>query len=144
MEEIQKANAAARTKTIALMSVVCVIGLGLIAAVETYQSKLTNWIEANAMIISQNPSVVIATLIVLFAPLYVAGYYVFSLGSRIARAKRFPPPGQAVVRDTIIATGVQAVMRGRILQMLSVAMALTITIVIFLAWNVLNEIASTN
>lgn len=81
---------------------------------------------------------------VLFAPLYLAAYYLFSLGGRIAHAERFRPTGQAVVRDTKIISGDAAVIRGWILHMLSVAMAVSVSVVIFLMWYVLNEIASTS
>jgi hypothetical protein len=40
------------------------------------------------------------------------------------KARRFPPPGEPVVRDTPIRRGEAAVLSGRILQNLAVALAL--------------------
>lgn len=142
MGEVQKADAVARRKAIVLLLVVAVLGMGLISIMEMNQSKLNDWIETNATTITLNPSAVIAALIVLFAPIYLAARYLFSLGSRIVHAERFPPPGEAVVRDTKIITGDAAIFRGRILQILSVTMAVLISVIMFMVWHLLNQITT--
>jgi hypothetical protein len=45
-------------------------------------------------------------------------------GQSAMKARRFPPPGEPVVRDTPIRQGEEAVLSGRILQNLAVALAL--------------------
>jgi Flp pilus assembly pilin Flp len=43
----------------------------------------------------------------------------FRYGSRVAAARRFPLPGERVVRDTRVRNGAAAVSYARILQLLS-------------------------
>ena len=65
---------------------------------------------------------VVAASLMLFAlPTVLFARSMWTVGHAAAQAKRFPPPGKAVVRDTQVLTGAPAVRRARLMQWLSVA-----------------------
>lgn len=144
MGEIQKADTNAQRRAVVWVLIGAAIGVGSIAFFEMYRADLISWVETNATTILLNPGIVVSFLLVLFVPLYFAVYVLFSLGSRIAHAERYPTPGLAVVRDTKIVTGEAAVLRGRIFQILSVILAAMPVIMIFTVWYVLNAIVPTS
>jgi hypothetical protein len=142
MEEVQKADPAARKKAVLLLLIFAVLGAGSFYIVEATKYDLADWVETNATAILNDLKIIAVALVVLFTPVYLALYHFFSLGSRIARTQRFPPPGLAVIRDTKIITGDTAILRGRILQILSVTIALMTIVTIFMALRALNGIAT--
>ena len=77
-------------------------------------------------------------------PVIFVSIYLYSFGNRIVRAKRFPLPGQKVVRNTRIRQGEAAITHARRLQTLSVALVLTCAAIpIFLAGIVRSLTAAT-
>jgi hypothetical protein len=72
---------------------------------------------------------------VFMLPLAGAALHLWSLGARVVRAARFPPPGLAVVRDTPVLTGEKAVVRGRLLRGLALVIGGSVAAVpLALAW----------
>jgi hypothetical protein len=68
--------------------------------------------------------------------LIAAGIYLFQLGRRSVRARRFPPPGVAVVRDTRVLEGHEGRRRGRLLQVLAGMLIAAALLVPFALWRV--------
>jgi len=116
--EIQRADPEARLRALRWFVPVAVIGL-LLATALTYMGSSGDLdIALNAVYLMLGLLIVIAAL--MMWPLY----RLWSIGRDARASRRFPPAGLAVIRDTRVRHGDAAVMRGRMLQVLSVAMGL--------------------
>lgn len=62
------------------------------------------------------------------------GAYVWQLGKKIRHARRFPPPGTGVIRDTVVLTGEQARQRGRIAQFLGATLVVLSFALVLTMW----------
>lgn len=115
--EIQKADPAARARL--LRTLVPVAGAGLLLA-----GVLTLFAERLS---AQAPLALVIGLIGLLLLIGIAMLRplrtLWLTGQTAIEARRFPPPGEPVVRDTPIRRGRDAVLSGRILQTLAVALA---------------------
>ena len=67
---------------------------------------------------------VAAAFLGLMLPVYVAAIFLWRHGTVIVASRRFPPPGQPVVRDTVIVAGRMAMYRGRTIQALALVLLL--------------------
>ena len=141
MNDIQKADTKARTRAVIITFAVIVIGLCLMILFERNQDRLVDWFVANMAIIYDNTGVVAAAVSAFFAPFYVVAGYLFLIGHRVTDSRRYPPPGQHVIRDTKIMEGHAAVTRGRLFQALSIMLALAVTVAIALFVYLVHEIA---
>lgn len=108
---------------------------------ERNQARLADWFVANIATIADSTGVIAAVVSAFFAPLYVFAGYLFLTGHRVIDARRYPPPGQRVIRDTKIMEGHAAVTRGRLLQALSVILTVAVTATIVLFVYLVHEIA---
>ena len=120
---IQRADTEARSKAIRL-AVIGIAGAALLAALLTaLEHDITAWIERHVVDLVDTPGTLTLLLGIVMLPLLAMSVYVFREGSRIVRARRFPPPGQQVIKDTPIIEGNQAVRRGRAIQLIALLMA---------------------
>ena len=141
MNEVQKADPKARTSALIITIAVIVIGMCALALFERYQAPLADWFVANMATISDHTGVVAAVVTAFFAPVYLVAGYLFLIGQRVIDSRRSPPPGHSVIRDTKIMEGHAAVTRGRLLQALSIALAIAVTVAIVLFVTLVDEIA---
>jgi hypothetical protein len=124
MPDIQKADPVARHTALLIISVAALIGVAGVLLLEHYRPKLEQLLEDNAHVLLAHPEMVAAALLGLMLPVYVAAIYLWRHGTVIVASERFPPPGQPVVRDTVIVSGRMAVYRGRIIQALALVLLL--------------------
>ena len=75
-------------------------------------------------------------------PVIFVSIYLYSFGNRIVRAKRFPLPGQKVVRNTRIRQGEAAITHARRLQTLSVALILTCAAIPFILAGIVRSLSA--
>ncbi len=122
MKLIQQADPKARQKAIWVICVATVLGLAAILAFEYVRDDFQSWLEQHFEFLLEHPLVVLVVSLVLVSPVLAAGTYLYWVGKRTVRAQRFPPPGYAVVRDTLVLEGGQAMQRGRVLQLLSLVL----------------------
>ena len=111
-----------------------VIGTAAIGAYTYYEMEIYSWLENNIDWLANNPRTVFLFGLVLVTPLLILSGYLFIYGRRTAKTGRMPPPNYAVVRDTRVTTGTQAVLRGRIVQVLSVFLLLASAAIPILFW----------
>ena len=114
MVEVQKADRKTRRTASAIVLVGAVVGAALIVTGDQLQPTFRAWVQ-------QDPDlrvrVVILGLVLLTAgPPIGMSVFLWSVGRRIARAGRYPPPGFGVWRDTPVVTGDAAISRGRMYQ----------------------------
>jgi hypothetical protein len=137
--EVHKADPGARRNAMILLLLVAVLGAMSIVLIESNKAVIFQWIELN---LAPNLMALNAVFIVLLMPLLFGAYYLFTIGGRGVRAQRFPPLDQPVFRDTRIILGEAATRRGRVLQFLSIVIAVIVfcTIVVVrrlkIMWNI--------
>ena len=120
MSRIQQADPGARRKVIRTLILSGLIGTCAIAAFGLYERALQSWLVRNIDSLAQQASAVFIGALVFASPLLFSAVYYFSLGRRVMRSQRFPPPGYAVYRDTPVLEGRSAIRRGLVMQILSV------------------------
>ena len=140
MNKIQQADPKARTRALIITFAIIVIGMCAMALFESNQARLADWFVANMATIADKSGVVAAVVSAFFAPFYVVAGYLFLIGQRVIDNRRYPPPGQSVIRDTQIREGHAAVTRGRLLQSLSIALAVAVTVAIVFFVYLVDEI----
>ncbi len=139
MAQIQKADPIARKKALGVVLVGTAIGTAAIGLYTYYEMEIYSWLENNIDWLADNPSTVFLLGLVLVTPLLILSGYLFVYGRRTAKTGRMPPPNSAVARDTRVTTGTQAVLRGRILQVLSVFLLLASAAIPILFWYILSR-----
>ena len=140
--EIQSADPAARHRAIILVGATAAIGTALIYAATSRQAQLIAWLEQHLDVALRFPAIGLAVGFALTAPLLGAAAYLFLHGRRVVVSRRWPPPGQSVVRDTPVTHGMMAVYRGRVLQILASAMALVGSAIPLLLWQLLRTLGA--
>ena len=141
MNEIQSADPVARRKAVLLTIAVAFSGLITIRGLTLYKSQLLQWLERNIDLLMQTPWMAVAAGFVLVLPLIFAAGYLFSFGRRVCEARRFPPPGYSVIRDTPVREGRSATNHGRIVQVLAVLLALSALTIPLMIWRVFTTLA---
>lgn len=113
---VQKADPAARARLLRVLLPVGTLGLLLATVLTVFGDRLVHGapVAWGFFLLAGLLGLGIAMLWPL-RRLWLSGHAAVAAG-------RFPPPGQAVVRDVVIRSGEAAVLRGRLLQALAVAM----------------------
>lgn len=126
MQEMRKADPAARRTAVLTVVLGAVVGGSLILVRNRYAGWLRDWIGSEP---SEAPRrlrlVFLLAATLLSAPLLVFAVHLWSIGARVLRAQEFPPPGYRVIRDTPVIGGRSAVLRGRAFLILAIALGVT-------------------
>lgn len=141
MEQMQKADPAARKRVTLIILAGTAIGAGVIGAHGHYETEISAWLENNIAWLADNPHIVLLSGWVLTAPLLVLSGYLFLYGRRAAKARQMPPPGYAVVRDTVLKTGRQAALHGRFVQLLSIFLFCSGAAIPIIFWYLFDRLA---
>lgn len=132
MAEVQQADPRARRLAVSLIVVGTLAGAGLITVAGSARPVLEAWVAASPE--SRLRVVMWLVMLSTVAPVILMAVYLWRLGSRITRARRFPPPGLRVVRQTVVLTGDAASRRGRLLQILAGGLAAAGALLGFTLW----------
>lgn len=120
MPDIQKADLKTRRHAIAIVAAAALIGGVVVYLLEKNRPQLAAWFEERVEFWLAHPEVIAFGCFVLMLPVIGIAIYLWRFGAAVVAAKRFPPPGIAVVRDTVILVGAKATYRGRMMQILAV------------------------
>lgn len=118
---VQKADARARRHALLWLTAIALAGTASIVFTERWLSAVAGAIDVP----SARASVATAlwwTLILASACPIGLGAYAWRLSTQVRVARRFPPPGQAVIRDTTILEGPAAVQRANALRAVGAAL----------------------
>ncbi len=117
MTEIQRADPGRRRGVLLTATVCIVVGAILGAAFLQYQQEFSAWLADTPPKSAERFALVLGAIALLTSlPLLGMALYFWMLGSRVVRARRYPPPGTPVVRDTPVLLERGAILRGRLLQ----------------------------
>ncbi len=101
---------------------------------------LFEWFQSDPKELKQRLALLLYLQMSFAIPLLLFAIYLWSLGSRIVRAREFPPPGIPVVRDTPIKSGSAAVRRGRLYQVLAVSLATASVLWCLVIWRLTEQL----
>lgn len=138
MSEIQPADPASRRKLVLGAS------LSLLAMLlcQSVVQWFTEWLAEDPERVREYFAYIVGAIAFVFSPLFVFGYYAWQIGMKVIRAKRFPPPGMKVIKDTVVVKGRQAVSRGRALQVCGVILWVTAIAFPMACWQILGKVLS--
>lgn len=123
MNEVRKADPAARRQAILAIVLGTAVGGLLIAGFEHFREPFREWLMSEPAETARRAKLAIyASAVVLCVPVIVFAIYLWRLGAKVLRAQQFPPPGFRVIRDTPVVGGQDAVTRGHVLQVLAVCL----------------------
>lgn len=118
MVQIQKADPKARRKAILSLLGGAAAGVGLFFLLEYSVGNVNRWIEANAVFLVEHHYLSFLIMLLLVSPVLWLSIYLICFAGKIVKAQRFPPPDTPVIRDVRVLEGRQAVVRGRLIQVL--------------------------
>jgi hypothetical protein len=121
--EVQKADPKARRLALVFMLIGMIIGALLILTVEPHQGTIRDRILSEPA--GASDRIRLAFLVsgaLLSTPLLLFAAYCWTLGAKVHRAQRFPPPHVRLIRDTPVAYGEEAEFHARVLQTLAVGL----------------------
>lgn len=143
MGSTQKADPKAKRKVLWILGAAAAAGVIAIVSFEFLQAHLLTWLESNIDFLTENSFLVFLFALLMVSPVLAAGFYLYALGHRAARAQRFPPPGCAVVIDTPVIDGPAGLRRGRIIQTLSLLLLFVAGSIPVLLWYLFRLLVST-
>lgn len=142
MPTIQQADPAARRRAVRALVVVAVLGTLMILLFEHLFSE--SWTDEHIAFLLENSHLVLLFFLLLGLPLVGASIYLLAFARRVSAAERFPPPGYAVTRDTVVLEGAAARRRAWMIRILATVILLTATGTPFFMWYLFAQIAAPN
>ena len=136
MNEIQKADPAARRQVVLMIVFATATGALLIAGFEHFRELFHEWLSSEPAETARRAKLAMyVSGFVVSAPVIAFAIYLWLLGARVLRAQQFPPPGFRVIRDTPVVGGHGAVNRGHAMQVLAVCLGMSAALLwLFLWW----------
>ena len=135
MNEIQKADPAARRQAVLLVIFGTAVGALLIAAFEHFREPFREWLLSEPAETARRAKLAAyVSAFVLCAPVIAFAIYLWLLGARVLRAQQFPPPGLRVIRDTPVIGGRGAMIRGHVFQILAVCLGMSAALLCLFFW----------
>jgi len=127
---VQPADSTSRRRLIwwlVLAAAFGVIALGLF-------ERLQEWVMDDPSQIAERAKWLIVSLLLPILPMLVGCAHIWRLGGRVVAEQRFPPQGVSVIRDTLVVEAGAAVTRGRVMQVLSVVLAIACVLPPLVLW----------
>lgn len=126
MANVQKADPVARRKAIIIFIISALGGSLLILIFESYRAPIYDWLLSDDGDLAHRLRILImlAAAFGALAPLAFS-MYLWAFGCKVSNYRRFPLPGQKVIRDTPILERQAAMTRGSVLKISAVCLAVT-------------------
>jgi hypothetical protein len=141
MAAVQKADLAARRKTLVIIFLAVIAGAFLVFGFQRYRSVLIDWLLSDQEQLAHRIWLFCLIMAVAMSvPLFAYSAYLWSYGCRVLRAQRFPLLSDRVVRDTPILEGKAAQYRGRAIKFLAVSLAVFGAILVVALWRISSTI----
>jgi hypothetical protein len=118
--EVQKADPSKRKEALLLIAAGLVLGLIAIMLLRPIQS----WLEAEPSQLVFRVNLLIGGWFLLAVPIVAICAHMWRIGRQAVVTARYPPPGMAVVKDTIVLRHDPARKRGRVIQWVAALIAI--------------------
>jgi hypothetical protein len=142
MDEIQKADPAARRRAALVIVFGTAAGALMIAGFGYFRDAFHGWLTSDPAETAFRARLAIGVAAVLLAaPLVGFAACLWLLGAKILRAQRFPPPGLGVARDTPVVAGPGAVTRGHVMQVVAVCVGVSAVVLCLFFWRLIGTLA---
>lgn len=133
--EMQRADPRARRAALIVVAAMLPVGLPLVWLTRSSLPFVGDWLtEDPARTLPRLRILALALSVALAVPTVALTAFLWRVGASIVQAERFPPPGVAMTRDTVVMRGAAARRRGRTIQLLAAAMALAAAGLIVVLW----------
>ena len=142
MQNIQQPDPKERQNAIWFVCMVALLGVCVILIFNSFQDDLQSWLEGNINFLLENRYMVFVVSLIAELPIFVAGIYLYSLGTRSVRAQRFPPPGAKVTRKTPVLEGAAGIRRGRLIQLISLLVLCCAAAIPVVLWFIFSSVVS--
>lgn len=136
MAEIHSADPTARRNALVLIGAAALAGAVLILIAGAMRSRLEEWVVQDLN--SRLWLVLIVAILFTTGPALGAAGYLWRLGARVVRARRYPPPELRMLRDTLVVTDDAAVRAGRLLQALAATIGLGGILLAYFLWRLVS------
>lgn len=136
MNEVQKADPAARRQAVLVIVFATAAGALLIAGFEHFREPFREWLSSEPAETARRAKLAVyVSALILSAPVIAFAIYLWLFGARVLRAQHFPPPGFRVIRDTPAVGGRGAMNRGHVIQILAVCLGVSAALLwLFFVW----------
>lgn len=135
MNEVQKADPAARRQAVLAIVFATATGALLIAGFEHFREPFREWLSSEPAETARRAKLAVyVSAFILSAPVIAFAIYLWLLGARVLRAQQFPPPGIRVIRDTPVVGGRAAEIRGHVIQVLALCLGVGAAILCQFFW----------
>lgn len=143
MRDIRRADPAARRQAMWLLIVGTLVGVLLMLAFERYRTPLREWIGSGSRDAAHRIQPALVLLAVLLSvPVVAFAAYLWTFGTKVLRARQFPPPGYWVIRDTPAVDGQAAMRRGHVFRILAVCLGAASLALWLLLWRLARLLAT--
>ena len=135
MNEVQKADPAARRQAVLVIVFATATGALLIAGFEHFREPFREWLSSEPAETARRAKLAVyVSAFILSAPVIAFAIYLWLLGARVLRAQQFPPPGFRVIRDTPVVGGGGAMIRGHAIQIFAVCLGVGAAVLWLFFW----------
>jgi len=135
MNEVQKADPAARRQAVLVIVFATAAGALLIAGFDHFREPFREWLSSEPAETARRAKLAMyVSGFVVSAPVIAFAIYLWLLGARVLRAQEFPPPEFRVIRDTQVVGGHGAVTRGHVIQILAVCLGVSAALLWLFFW----------
>ena len=142
MNEVQKADPAARRQAVLVIIFGTAVGALLIAGFEHFREPFLEWLSSEpAETVRRAKLAIYVSVFFLTAPAIAFAIYFWKFGARVLRAQQFPPPGFRVIRDTPVVRGRGAMIRGHLIQILAVCLGMSAALLCLFFWRLARTIS---
>jgi hypothetical protein len=139
---IQKGDPDAKRKAIWFLVLCSIVGAVVLGSYSYFEAEIHSWIYRNIDFLISNPLAVFLPALIFVTPILFLSVYLFIYGYRASQAKRMPPPGYSVVKDTVVFSGLKAIRMGRLVQFISLVLLLAGAAIPGILWYVFDRVIS--